>query len=139
MRRDPALIPLSREHHKFLLLAQLLKKDAPVYKGLPQDLTGKIRYALDIKGQVFSHFDLEERIFALLPESFAAITKELSLEHAKFRSFFEKLSSDTARDACDAFARQFEKHIRTEERVLFEEIQRYGPDILERIKKLTIE
>ena len=41
MKRHEALAPLSREHHGTLILAQLLKKGAPVYKGLPDTDTGK--------------------------------------------------------------------------------------------------
>jgi hypothetical protein len=35
MKRHEALIPLSRDHHGTLILARLLRSDAPPYKGLP--------------------------------------------------------------------------------------------------------
>jgi hypothetical protein len=46
MKRHLSLQPLSREHHEALLLAQLLKKNAPAYKGLPLNEHEKIAYAV---------------------------------------------------------------------------------------------
>ena len=45
MKREEALAPLSREHHSTLILAQLLKKDAPVYHQLPAEPWDKAKYA----------------------------------------------------------------------------------------------
>ena len=46
MKRHKALIPLSHDHHLLLLLAQLIKKNAPDYKGLPKDLKEKLSIQL---------------------------------------------------------------------------------------------
>lgn len=46
MKRHKALIPLSHDHHHGLLLAQLVKKNVPDYKGLHKNLEGKIKYIL---------------------------------------------------------------------------------------------
>ena len=63
MKRHKALIPLSHDHHHGLLLAQLIKKNAPDYKGLPKDLNGKIKYTIDIyNSSLKQHFDDEEKI-----------------------------------------------------------------------------
>ena len=48
MKRHESLAPLSREHHEGLILAQLLKKGAPAYRGLPTDLAGKLSYAREM-------------------------------------------------------------------------------------------
>jgi len=34
MKRHEALAPFSREHHGALILAQVMKKGAPAYKGI---------------------------------------------------------------------------------------------------------
>ncbi len=65
MKRHPALVPLSREHQKGLLLAQLIKKNAPDYNGLPNDLIGKMNYAKEVyNNELVQHFkDEEELVF----------------------------------------------------------------------------
>ena len=64
MKRHEALAPLSREHHNTLMLAQLLKKDAPVYKGLPANVKDKAVYALQqFEEMIKDHFQQEEIIF----------------------------------------------------------------------------
>lgn len=44
MKREAALIPLSRQHHKILVLAQVLRVDVPTYKGMPHLLPDKINF-----------------------------------------------------------------------------------------------
>ena len=62
MKRHKALIPLSHDHHHGLLLPQLIKKNAPDYKGLPKDLEGKINYTLETyNSSLKNHFDDEEK------------------------------------------------------------------------------
>ena len=63
MKRHTALIPLSQDHHHGLLLAQLIKKNAPEYKGLPKDLIGKMNYTNDIYNtELEHHFEDEEKL-----------------------------------------------------------------------------
>ncbi|WP_337865523.1 hemerythrin domain-containing protein [Ignavibacterium sp.] len=63
MERHKALIVLSRDHQKGLMLAQLLKEDARPYKGLPTDLPGKMNYAKEtFHSDLSKHFEDEEKI-----------------------------------------------------------------------------
>ena len=63
MKRHEALAPLSREHHSTLMLAQLLKKNAPVYKGLPTNAKDKAEYAFQqFETIIKNHFKQEEII-----------------------------------------------------------------------------
>ena len=55
MKRHPALIPLSREHHGALILARLIQKDAPPYKGLPLEINGKAVYAQEFYKNILSY------------------------------------------------------------------------------------
>ncbi|MEO7264876.1 MAG: hypothetical protein ABIW38_08185, partial [Ferruginibacter sp.] len=67
MKRHPSLISLSREHHGALILARLLQKNAPAYKGLPSDSNGKAVYALQFyKDELIQHFLQEEKVLALV-------------------------------------------------------------------------
>ena len=67
MKRHESLAPLSREHHAALLLAQLLKKNAAAYKGMPADTPGKILYAAEFySSHLIAHFDDEEKVFEKL-------------------------------------------------------------------------
>ena len=38
MKRHPSLAPYSSDHHRILVVAQLLKKSSPAYRGLPTDV-----------------------------------------------------------------------------------------------------
>ncbi len=61
MKRHEALIPLSREHHGALLLAQVLKSDVPDYKGMPTLPAEKAAYALEtFTNTLQPHFKKEE-------------------------------------------------------------------------------
>ena len=44
MKRHPALITLSREHHDGLVIAQVLKSDVPAYRGMPEQPTDRLEY-----------------------------------------------------------------------------------------------
>ena len=86
MKRHRSLIPLSRDHHRGLLLAQLLKKDAPEYKGLPTDATGKYNYLLDKwKFELKPHFKNEEKILFSsvkgISQQVDLLINELKTEH----------------------------------------------------------
>ena len=68
MKRHQALIPLSQDHHHGLLLAQLLKRNAPEYHGLPNDLLGKMQFAIEMFHKELDHHfrDEEEFVFPYL-------------------------------------------------------------------------
>lgn len=129
MKRHKALVPISREHHQMLLLAQLLKKDAPLYRGLPEDTEGKALYAWQQwKEFIKLHFKREEEcIFALVRNKSGEIRnlcKQLISEHLLMKEKFEQLMQRTDKEEwMDQLGKLLESHIRNEERVLFEKIQ----------------
>ncbi len=130
MKRHEALAPLSREHHGALILAQLIKKKAPAYKGLPTDVEGKSNYATDFfASHLALHFQKEETILEKVKQTNAAIAKlaeEIIAEHAQLKNRF--LSLDAATDkttALNDLGLLLEAHIRKEERVLFPLIQEH--------------
>lgn len=140
MKRHAAFIPLSREHHEVLVLAQLLKKDAPPYKGLPKDTDGKRDYALGFYTEhIIGHFYTEERtIFPALTgydHDIDLLIQELRTEHSQIISLFEQLRHgvDPA-GTMDFLGKLLITHVRKEERELFEKAQDIIPaEILEKL------
>lgn len=130
MKRNQALAPLSREHHGALILAQLIKKGAPVYKGLPTDTNGKVRYAVNFyKHDLIPHFSKEEVILAKLKHVHATIEKlttEIMNEHAELSKKFFSLEMATDKQTeLDELGHLLDAHIRKEERVLFPLLQQH--------------
>jgi iron-sulfur cluster repair protein YtfE (RIC family) len=130
MKRIEALAPLSRDHHLTLILAQLLKKSAPAYKGLPVSAEDKIIYAQQqFEKEIRNHFEKEERVLDKAIESNEAIkriSEEIKAEHKELETLF--LSLDTVSnpaDRMDELGRKLEAHIRKEERVLFPLLQQH--------------
>lgn len=142
MKRHPSLIPISREHRKMLMLAQLLKKNAPPYKGLPTDLEGKSAYAFHLKTQLIDqHWEKEEkRVFPFFQqfgnETLQVLIEELKAEHQELEGLFEQLHSSTTEAVADQLGRKLEAHIRKEERIAFELAQEViGWEKLEELEK----
>ena len=128
MKRHESLAPLSREHHAALILAQLLKKDAPVYKGLPTDVEGKLDYAVNFyTTDLILHFTKEEALLEKVKHidpAIAKLTMEILAEHADLTTRFLSLQTATDKEtALDELGHLLQSHIRKEERVLFPLIQ----------------
>ena len=128
MKRHPALAHLSREHHGALILARLLQKDAPAYKGLPTDTDGKADYAFKFyTDDLIKHFEDEEKILKML----TGISPELDLwtetifqEHEQLHSLFKTINNHPELAShLDTIGKTLEIHVRKEERELFPLIQ----------------
>lgn len=141
MKRHPSLIRLSKEHHDGLILAQILKKDAPVYRGMPDNPEGKKKYTLNFyKTELIKHFESEEKI--LIPEikgrniTIDKLCDRVLNEHNKLNSYIEKLmEDDNYEEILNQFGILLESHIRMEERELFEEIQnQFDDEFLNRLE-----
>jgi iron-sulfur cluster repair protein YtfE (RIC family) len=133
MKRHESLQPLSREHHEVLILAQLMKKDAPPYKGLPRDTEGKAQYALDFYTKhIVTHFYAEERVLFPAVTGYSDriddLVNELRTEHSQIISLFEQLKLGINKaDTMDMLGKLLTLHVRKEERELFESIQALIP------------
>lgn len=128
MKRHPTLIPISREHHQVLLLAQLLKKDAPLYRGLPETLEGKICYAAE-KYDVLLRAHLLRDTQVLYPflskwEAIHTLVVELESQANRLHTHFENLTSTAQIHELDELGHDMERYVRTKERELFEKIQK---------------
>ncbi len=136
MKRHPALIPISKEHHQMLLLARLLQNDAPPYKGLPTVKEEKLEYARQqFELMIEGHFQKEDQTFSemklRLSMELQRMVEELISEHILLRKKFHNLDVEKL----DETGKMLEKHIRKEERVFFENIQKeLGDDLNDLIK-----
>ncbi|MHB1179329.1 MAG: hemerythrin domain-containing protein [Daejeonella sp.] len=128
MKRHPSLIPLSREHHGALILARLLRQDAPHYKGLPTDAPGKADYALKFyQDEIIEHFDEEEKVILLVkginPE-LDLLLGEMEKEHVQLHELFRLINNNSDLSGhLDKLGRALEDHVRKEERRIFPMIQ----------------
>ena len=130
MKRHEALAPLSRDHHGSLILAQLLKKGAPAYKGLPVDDAGKASYAIrQFEQHIKDHFQQEEEMLEMINtrhKEIERLGKEIRDEHVLLEALFYSLgNSASLQDTMDELGSKLDAHIRKEERELFPLLQQY--------------
>lgn len=129
MKRNKALIPLSHDHHLGLLLAQLIQKSTPDYKGLPKDLDGKIKYTIDVYNSLLKkHFEDEEKI--LFPvimgknKLLENLVYEIINEHRLLEKFITELTTTKNQfELLDKIGKILNDHIRKKERDLFPKAQ----------------
>lgn len=130
MKRHNSLFKLSREHHDGLILAQLLKENAPQYKGMPHAPHEKRTYALNFfKTPLTNHFKAEEEI--LFPygrgrsNRLETLTAELIFQHQNIAANFRliELENENYIHIMDETGYLLEQHIRLEEREYFQLLQ----------------
>jgi iron-sulfur cluster repair protein YtfE (RIC family) len=124
MKRHPSLAHLSRDHHGALILAKLLQKDAPAYKGLPTDTTGKAVYAIDFyKRELIKHFEAEEKALSMVKGTnthLDALVQTIFEEHQQLHKSFNNIVPVAVLPGeLDEIGLALEKHVRKEERELF--------------------
>lgn len=130
MKRDDSLVLLSHFHKSVLFLALISKKNAPPVKGYPTTVIEKKNYALSFyEHKLETHFQFEEE--KLLPnirgksKELDDLTDEIVRERLELRKFFEALRyGDNPEAELNNLGVALEKHIRKEERQLFQMIQR---------------
>lgn len=130
IKRNEILIPLSKEHHNALILAQVLKRNPHGYKGIPESVEEKINYAMFFfRHHLLPHFREEEMLMARVQgcnEDVDDLCAAIIQEHVILKDLFGGLnSSEDADAAMHASGELLEKHIRKEERHLFPLIEKY--------------
>lgn len=122
LKRHPALIPLSQDHHFGLLLGWKIRQG--LSKGVdPQRVMQYVDYF--VNAHLEEHFINEEKyLFSYLAKN-DILRKEAEEQHESIRSLFGKMTSDSPAKEEDLrkFADDVESHIRFEERKLFPYIQ----------------
>jgi hemerythrin-like domain-containing protein len=134
MWRDPNLHPLSHQHQHGLALSVIiergLKADPSIEKA--QDLAHKVAttWAVELQG----HFRVEEEVLfpAVKPVlASGAIIEELIEQHRQMEALIRKIGEAAGPGRISLlteFGQLLSKHIRIEERQLFEEIQARLPE-----------
>jgi len=136
MKRHPALIPLSRDHHNGLVQALRLRRAAA-----DGDASARLVAASEF-GEFFRNEervhlrDEEEELFPLLLRhvpSQPALLREARVQHVQLQGFARKLEIAVAagivdRETLEATGELLDAHIRLEERQLFPLIEELVPD-----------
>jgi len=124
-KRSRELRPLSSEHHQALLVAFQIRKAISGHAetaGAPKDLDGLSALARRFEESVFlAHIGAEEDLLVrhMSPED----ARRLREEHAQLRLLLHQArgaSRDGRRAPLSAFADLLERHVRWEERELFD-------------------
>ncbi|MBS1108548.1 MAG: Hemerythrin cation binding domain protein [Anaeromyxobacteraceae bacterium] len=127
-KRSRELRPLSSEHHRALLIAFQLKKAIAGHAetaGAPRDLDGLVALVRRFEDSVFLvHLQAEEELLG--PHLDPKDARRLKEEHRQLRELL--VEARTARQASRrgpllAFAELLERHVRWEERELFEQFE----------------
>jgi len=129
MLRDKNLIPLSHQHQH--ALAMCVRLDRALAKG-DADLNAWQEEIAGIwESEIRFHFEAEEKILFPAADKYASLrplVKQLLSEHATLRDFFARATARRLDAATlKTFVETLARHIRTEERELFEECQRQMP------------
>ncbi|MGE5409590.1 MAG: hemerythrin domain-containing protein [Clostridiales bacterium] len=143
MKRSKTLIPLSHDHHHGLLLAQMLKKNAPEYRTLPNLPDQKAKYAIDFfYSDLIKHFRVEEDILYPfvkgLDRSLDEMFIEIISEHKKIEEYINRLKNNNEIvDIMDTLGKLLESHIRKEEKIVFPKIELVLGE--EKLRQLEVE
>jgi mannose-6-phosphate isomerase-like protein (cupin superfamily) len=122
VKRHPALVPLSHDHHQTLVRARELRRAAADGDDAELERVSG-RFGRAFAGEISRHFrEEEELVFPLLGELEPppAPLVEASVQHARIRALARRLPDRTAAAELGAL---LEAHVRLEERELFELLQ----------------
>jgi hypothetical protein len=135
MKRVPELRDLSDDHHQGLVLARKAKKAAaqePGFSATEVWADAEQRFISELE----PHFKIEEMFLAtaLETQGETQLARRLYDEHKVLRDYFVPRASRTL-DDLRSFGELLEKHIRFEERELFEVAQKVlSPDALHAVE-----
>lgn len=135
LKRHPALVPLSKDHHFGLLLCWKIRTG--IKKSIKEDrIAAYVDYFY--KNHLLTHFEEEEKyIFSMLDEKDEK-RKKAESQHRKIGRLVERLYSepDKTKVTLGLIEEEVESHIRFEERDLFPYIQAaIDEDTLEQLRQ----
>jgi hemerythrin-like domain-containing protein len=126
MLRDPALIPLSQQHHNGLALCVLTERefgsdrsDAAISRLARRVID---RYEIELT----NHFAIEEQLlFPLIERELGrmAMIDELIADHRSLERLVDQLRVAPSADLLQSFCDLLRGHIRREENELFQDVQ----------------
>ena len=126
MLRDPALIPLSQQHHNALALCVLTERalagdrsEATVNKLARKAID---RYEIELA----NHFGIEEQLlFPLVERELGKmrILEELVADHRALEEMIDQMRAAPSAELLEKFCGLLRTHIRREENDLFQDVQ----------------
>jgi len=132
LRRDPALVPLSQDHHAALMQAQALSRaaegKAPYDRPDAPDRVARGFLAFR-EAELLGHFaDEEQVVFPAAQRADPEGTARVRAEHAEMNALATRLEAllaagDDPRPALAALGSLLHDHVRFEERAWFETLQ----------------
>lgn len=124
LTRKKEMKPVSRDHHHALLLCWKIR--TAFKKGISVE---RVRKYADwfYHEHILPHFELEEKyIFPVLGNDDELVKRDLS-DHKRLKRLFENIKDPLK--SLGLIEEELEKHIRFEERVLFEKVQEVATEI----------
>ena len=150
MKRHPGLVPLSREHHHGLVMAErlVLGRSTNPHADWPADRAEQSERLIDFfETNLGPHFDAEEvHVFPVAARDVTdgvRLVRALIDDHEAMREMVRALAAGEAGPAARpdlderlrAFGERLRRHIRVEERELFERMQaECSPEALRQIE-----
>jgi hemerythrin-like domain-containing protein len=129
MLRDKSLIPLSHQHQRALALCVRIDRARPIPVTNLESWQAQIE--LHFEADIKMHCSAEERVVFPAARRFPELDPlidELLADHAALRkSFSSAARREMSAEDLPSFAQQLSVHIRKEERLLFERLQRLIP------------
>ena len=140
MLRDPALIPLSQQHHNGLVLGVLTRRslaaDASEANVARLAQRAVDRYELELA----NHFELEERVlFPAIQHTLGRqpMVAELIAQHREIENLVGQLRTAPSAELLERFCTSLAGHIRREENELFQTAQaRLPAQVLEELGRV---
>ena len=133
MLRDPALVPLSQQHHNGLALCVLTERALRSDRS-PETVARLARKAIErYELELTNHFGIEEQVlFPLIERELGKMPAigELIAEHRALEHMIDELRATPSAALLEGFCAMLRGHIRREENELFEDIQRRLPALL---------
>ena len=150
MKRHASLIPLSRDHHHGLVMAQrlILGRATNPHSDWPVERVRQAARLIEFfETDLRPHFEVEEaHVFPAAARDLhdgASRTRALIAEHETMRAMVRELAATPAphlEERLRAFGELLQAHIHTEERILFEQMQAAcDPEVLEELGVRTAE
>jgi hemerythrin-like domain-containing protein len=132
MRRDPSLIPLSRQHHNALALCVLLRRSLAADSSAESLARAAQKIVDRYEIELSNHFEIEEQVlFPLCADRL--LVAQLIAEHRAIERLVAQARSAPSPALIEEFCEMLSAHVRREESQLFEEAQRsLARDVLDR-------
>jgi hemerythrin-like domain-containing protein len=139
MLRDKSLIPLSHQHQRALALCVRIDRAQPIPVTDLESWQAEVEQHFE--QEIKFHFTAEEKVLFPVARGFpelVLLVDELIADHAALRkSFLKAARRGMSAEDLPSFAQQLSTHIRKEERVLFERLQKAMSE--EKLKVLGVQ